>query len=75
MPYASNDQLPPGVRHKLPVEAQNIYREAFNHAWEFYKNPDKRHAGHSHEETAHSVAWSAVEKKYKKDQHGEWSRI
>jgi len=75
MPYTSNEELPVGVRHKLPIEAQNIYREAFNHAWEFYKDPHKRHKDRTQEETAHSVAWSAVEKKYNKDEHHEWVKI
>ncbi len=33
MRYASNADLPPGVRNHLPEHAQDIWREAFNHAW------------------------------------------
>ena len=32
MPYPSNESLPPSVRTHLSVHAQDIYREAFNHA-------------------------------------------
>jgi len=34
MPYASNDELPPSVGNHLPPHAQDIFREAFNHAWQ-----------------------------------------
>ncbi len=51
MPYASNDDLPPSVRNHLPPHAQDIYREAFNHAF-------AAHAGDpDHEEIAHRIAW------------------
>lgn len=60
MPYLTNEELPPAVQDHLPVHAQDIYREAFNHAWEEYASePD-------HEEIAHRVAWAAVKRKYVK---------
>lgn len=61
MPYASNDDLPPSVRNHLPPHAQDIYREAFNHAF-------AAHAGDpDHEEIAHRIAWAAVKRSYVKD--------
>lgn len=66
MPYNTNDDLPDRVRNNLPEHAQDIYREAFNHAWEEYADPEKRRGKASREETAHKVAWSAVETKYTK---------
>ena len=33
MPYRSNGDLPPSVQAHLPPHAQDIYREAFNHAF------------------------------------------
>jgi cation transport regulator len=33
MPYRMNDDLPASVRRHLPPHAQDIYREAFNHAF------------------------------------------
>jgi hypothetical protein len=33
MPYATNAALPSRVRSVLPEHAQDIYREAFNHAY------------------------------------------
>lgn len=60
MPYASNDMLPPGVRHRLPDDAQDIYREAFNHAWQTYGTRADREA------VSHRVAWAAVKRSYMK---------
>lgn len=62
MPYRSNEDLPPGVRTHLPEHAQDIFREAFNHAWLSYGSRDP----HSVEEIAHRVAWAAVKKRYRK---------
>ena len=66
MPYKSNTDLPASVIHVLPEHAQDIYREAFNHAFEEYKEAKKRRAGTSREQTAYRVAWAAVKKKYHK---------
>ncbi|MBV8571169.1 MAG: ChaB family protein [Acidobacteriaceae bacterium] len=65
MPYFSNDDLPPAVRDHLPFHAQEMYRQAFNHAWEEYARDSRR------EEIAHRVAWGAVKRKYVKIA-GEW---
>ena len=66
MPYKANKDLPENVTHVLPTHAQDIYREAFNHAWQEYADPAARRDNASQEETAHKVAWAAVKKKYKK---------
>lgn len=66
MPYASVDALPEQVRKNLPKGAQEIFKEAFNSAWEQYKDPKKRKDDASLEETANKVAWAAVKKSYKK---------
>lgn len=67
MPYKQLSDLPDSVRDNLPMHAQEIYQAAFNSAWEQYDQPEERRGERSREETAHAVAWSAVEKKYKKD--------
>lgn len=60
MPYASNDDLPPSVRHHLPPHAQDIYRAAFNQAF-------VAHAGDlRQEEASHRIAWAAVKRSYVK---------
>jgi cation transport regulator len=63
MPYDSRSELPESVRDNLPAHAQDIYKEAFNSAWDEYRHDEER---------AHRVAWGAVERKYHKDASGKW---
>jgi cation transport regulator len=64
MPYKTNSDLPDNVRDVLPAHAQDIYREAFNHALDEYGGEEPR---------AFKVAWAAVKKKYEKDEaSGRW---
>ena len=74
MPYKTDVELPPGVRNNLPQHAQDIYREAFNNAWEEYADAAKRRGQESREEASHRVAWAAVEKEYAKDSSGVWRK-
>ncbi|MDN4523590.1 ChaB family protein [Fictibacillus fluitans] len=62
MPYDSIKELPDSVKDNLPHHAQEIFKEAFNSASDEYKE----------EETAFKVAWSAVKKKYEKNDNDEW---
>lgn len=66
MPYEKTSELPKGVRDNLPEGAQKIYKEAFNNAWDQYKDPSDRKGSSTREETAHKVAWNAVKNEYKK---------
>ncbi|HWQ14428.1 MAG TPA: ChaB family protein [Roseiflexaceae bacterium] len=73
MPYERLSDLPESVRKHLPKRAQEIYRAAFNSAWEQYDQPEERRGGRTREETAHAVAWAAVERVYHKDPRtGRW---
>ena len=73
MPYKTDAELPESVRNVLPSHAQDIYRKAFNSAWDEYADASKRRGGESQEETAHKVAWAAVKDKYEKDDaSGSW---
>lgn len=72
MPYKAVTELPESVRDNLPEHAQEIYKEAFNSAWEEYADPAARRDSASQEEVAHRVAWAAVKQKYEKDEHGRW---
>jgi cation transport regulator len=75
MPYAKTSDLPAGVRDHLPGHAQEIYRKAFNNAWQQYADATHRRRGRTREETAHRVAWSAVEKVYAKGPDGNWCKL
>jgi cation transport regulator len=64
MPYSTTQDLPERVREHLPEHAQDIYRAAFNSAWDEYNHDEAR---------AHRVAWTAVEHEYEKDDRtGKW---
>jgi len=56
-------------------QAQSIYLEAFNNAYEQYADSSERQDDRSREETAHAVAWSAVKQKYQKGEDGKWHPI
>jgi cation transport regulator len=60
MPYRTNDDLPFLVQSHLPPHAQDIYREAFNHAFEAHTADPRQ------EEAAHRIAWAAVKRAYVK---------
>lgn len=67
MPYKDENDLPQDVREHLPKHAQEIYRAAYNNAWDEYSHDEAR---------AHRVAWAAVKKKYEKDEDsGRWKAI
>ncbi len=72
MPYHTNSALPDSVSHVLPKHAQDIYREAFNHAWDHYADKSARRGDESREEAAHKVAWAAVTRGYQKGDDGRW---
>ena len=74
MPYRKLAELPTPIRKHLPKHAQEIYISAFNNAWDQYADPDKRRDSATREETAHRVAWAAVEHKYQKREDGRWVR-
>ena len=67
MPYVSNADLPPSVRDQLPHLAQDIYRAAFNSAYEVSADDPVEEAA------AHIIAWEAVRRSYVKE-GGEWVR-
>lgn len=61
MPYRTNADLPSSIRQHLPAHAHDIFRSAYNSAWEHYKCERNRR-----EEIAHRIAWAAVKRKYRK---------
>jgi cation transport regulator len=58
MPYENLSDLPDSVKDNLPHHAQEIYRAAYNNAWDEYGHDEAR---------AHRVAWGAVEHEYHKN--------
>ena len=74
MPYKNRSELPESVQHVLPAHAQDIYKEAFNSAWEQYRHKEDRRDDATREETAHRVAWAAVKNDYLKGEDDKWHR-
>lgn len=72
MPYKAISELPDSVANVLPKHGQEIYKEAFNSAWDEYKKPEDRRGDADREETAHKVAWNAVKHSYEKGGDGKW---
>lgn len=70
MPYKELKDLPEQIKSNLPKHAQEIYKEAYNNAWEEYKDPKERRGNISREEVSSKVAWMAVKQKYKKVKDG-----
>jgi cation transport regulator len=60
MPYAGNEDLPASVRDHLPACAQEIFRAAFNSAYDEHRGDPRQ------EEAAFRIAWAAVKKRYHK---------
>jgi cation transport regulator len=63
VPYDKRSDLPDSVKDNLPAHAQDIYKEAFNSAWDEYGHDESR---------AHRVAWGAVDNRYHKNDDGKW---
>lgn len=72
MPYSSVSDLPENVRGVLPEHAQEIFKEAFNSAYEQYKDPSERRGDDSREDVARKVAWNAVKQTYEKGKDDRW---
>ena len=54
VPYATLESLPPAIRADLSPDAQRLYLDAFNHAWQRYAEFADREA------FCHRLARSAV---------------
>jgi cation transport regulator len=64
VPYANRTELPDSVQNVLPKHAQDIFKDAFNNAYDEYGNDESR---------AFAVAWGAVKKNYHKNEStGKW---
>ncbi len=66
MSYEKMNELPKRVK-KMPKEAQEIYKKAFDKAWDIYEEPEEGQEHISREEIAHEVAWASLRNKYKKE--------
>jgi len=72
MPYQSISDLPDNVTNVLPKHAQEIFKEAFNSAYDQYEDSSERRGNDSREDVARKVAWNAVKQKYEKGDDDKW---
>lgn len=72
MPYQTINELPEPLRNVLLDHAQVIFKEAFNNAYDEYKDPKDRREDISREDTSRRVAWAAVKRTYEKGDDGLW---
>ncbi|KAI1723189.1 chaB domain-containing protein [Ditylenchus destructor] len=72
MPLNCNSDLPERIRENLPEHAQNIYREAYNSAWEYYEDHRLRRGEETREQTADKIAWAVVKNRYHMKPGGTW---
>jgi len=72
MSYESNTDLPAKIAKVLPDHAQDIYREAYNDAYDEIKQPvgDKDEVGR--DDSAARLAWEAIKDNYHKGMDGKW---
>jgi cation transport regulator len=62
MQYETVEQLPETIRDVLPEKAKELYRKAYNQAWEEYDK--EAHRGLDQQGLAHQQAWMAVKQEY-----------
>jgi cation transport regulator len=73
MPYSQNTDMPSQVTTILSEHAQDIYRDAYNSAWDDYEELSDDGDDSKRDEAARGKAWDAVEKAYEKDEVSKWN--
>ena len=63
-PYSTRSELPASVRRRLTLEAQEVFREAYNRCVATYQDV----------EHGRRMAWAAVERGFRETQDGTWVR-
>lgn len=73
MRYETVNDIPQTTRELLPPdeEAQKIYLEAYNKAWDNY-DEETSPGEQSRETTAHRDGWAALNRAYEQDAEGNW---
>jgi cation transport regulator len=65
MKYSSRKDLPATITQVLPKDAQQAYLEAYNQAWDEYKQEGTGDL--SRHSIAHRQAWELVERSFERD--------
>mgnify|MGYP001060450092 CR=1 FL=1 len=72
--YRNIQDLPAGIRQSLPEEAQSLYLDAFNHAWERAHASQDYQDEQSAREDADRRGWQAVTQEFRQREDGRWER-
>jgi cation transport regulator len=73
MKYENISDLPGTIRDILPEDAQKLYLDAYNRAWDQYD--EKTAIGQSRETRAHQQGWLAIRHEFVRDEGtGIWHR-
>ena len=73
MRYENQKDLPATVMHVLPDDAQKVYLETYNRAWDEYSQETKGEM--SRHSMAHRQAWAIIEQGFERDPNsGTWQR-
>lgn len=70
--FQSIDELPALIRSALPVEAQELYRAAYNRTWETLAAGGEESDPKRITAQSHKAARLAVEYEFSKDVDGSW---
>ena len=73
MRYENQKDLPATIAHVLPDDAQKVYLETYNRAWD---ECDQETTGDmSRHSVAHQQAWGTIEQAFERDPNsGAWQR-
>lgn len=71
--FQTIDELPPSIRENLPRLAQELYRAAYNRAWEQLAAGEQEDLVNIAVES-HKAARLAVEYEFTQDNKGRWHR-
>lgn len=66
MTYRTIKDLPTNIKNNLPTNAQELYKNTFNHAVEEFEST------HDYESLANKVAWAAVKQKFHREANNQW---
>ncbi|MDF2176730.1 ChaB family protein [Aliiglaciecola sp. CAU 1673] len=72
MSYVDCAHLPDYIQDDLPPEGQELYRVAFNLAWDKYEDEEKRDKDYTREELSHMAAWREIKDHYRQRENGKW---
>lgn len=62
--YNNISELPRELRDSLPPEAQDLYLEVYNTAWQNYEEREGVEDNGDRETVSHNAAWDEVQKEF-----------